>query len=101
MRTAALPSFRKLYGRIEEDLDAGDVVVVHLMNNYNTYSFSGKKKLVLSTSGCQASPFCFFSSLDLLFFLDLVNKETQEVGIILLSLLHFLFSIILMLLLIK
>ncbi|KAK1592364.1 hypothetical protein Q3G72_023721 [Acer saccharum] len=51
MRTAALPNFRKLYGRIEEDLDAGDVVVVHLMNNYNTYSFSGKKKLVLSTSG--------------------------------------------------
>lgn len=50
MRTAALPSFRKLYGRIEEDLDAGDVIVVHLMNNYNTYSFGGKKKLVISTS---------------------------------------------------
>lgn len=50
MRTAALPSFRKLYGRIEEDLDAGDVVVVHLMNNYNTYSLGGKKKLVLSTT---------------------------------------------------
>ncbi|XP_015877525.2 putative ALA-interacting subunit 2 isoform X1 [Ziziphus jujuba] len=50
MRTAALPSFRKLYGRIEEDLDADDVVVVKLMNNYNTYSFGGKKKLVLSTS---------------------------------------------------
>ncbi|XP_059668791.1 putative ALA-interacting subunit 2 [Cornus florida] len=51
MRTAALPTFRKLYGRIEEDLDADDVVVVHLLNNYNTYSFGGKKKLVLSTSG--------------------------------------------------
>ncbi|XP_050234865.1 putative ALA-interacting subunit 2 [Mercurialis annua] len=50
MRTAALPSFRKLYGRIEEDLDADDVIVVHLMNNYNTYSFGGKKKLVISTS---------------------------------------------------
>ncbi|XP_022715509.1 putative ALA-interacting subunit 2 isoform X3 [Durio zibethinus] len=50
MRTSALPSFRKLYGRIEEDLDADDVVVVHLMNNYNTYGFGGKKKLVLSTS---------------------------------------------------
>jgi hypothetical protein len=50
MRTAALPSFRKLYGRIEEDLEADDVIVVHLMNNYNTYSFGGKKKLVLSTS---------------------------------------------------
>uniref|UniRef100_A0A5B6Z152 ALA-interacting subunit n=1 Tax=Davidia involucrata TaxID=16924 RepID=A0A5B6Z152_DAVIN len=50
MRTAALPSFRKLYGRIEEDLDVDDVVVVKLLNNYNTYSFGGKKKLVLSTS---------------------------------------------------
>lgn len=50
MRTAALPSFRKLYGRIEEDLDADDVIVVNLTNNYNTYSFGGKKKLVLSTS---------------------------------------------------
>lgn len=50
MRTAALPSFRKLYGRIEEDLDADDVVVVNLYNYYNTYSFGGKKKIVLSTS---------------------------------------------------
>ncbi|CAN1302364.1 Putative ALA-interacting subunit 2 [Linum perenne] len=50
MRTAALPSFRKLYGRIEEDLDVNDVITVDLMNNYNTYSFGGKKKLVLSTS---------------------------------------------------
>ena len=50
MRTAALPSFRKLYGRIEEDLNAGDVLKVNLMNNYNTYSFGGTKKLVLSTS---------------------------------------------------
>lgn len=50
MRTAALPSFRKLYGRIEEDLETDDVVVVNLFNNYNTYSFGGKKTLVLSTS---------------------------------------------------
>lgn len=50
MRTAALPSFRKLYGKIEEDLDADDDVVVNLLNNYNTYSFGGKKKIVLSTS---------------------------------------------------
>ncbi|CAL9095079.1 unnamed protein product [Musa acuminata var. zebrina] len=50
MRTAALPTFRKLYGKIEQDLNAGDVITVTLENNYNTYSFSGKKKLVLSTS---------------------------------------------------
>eukprot|EP00268_Persea_americana_P047208 TRINITY_DN4903_c0_g2_i3.p1 TRINITY_DN4903_c0_g2~~TRINITY_DN4903_c0_g2_i3.p1 ORF type:complete len:342 (-),score=50.68 TRINITY_DN4903_c0_g2_i3:721-1746(-) len=51
MRTAALPSFRKLYGRIEEDLEADELISVYLVNNYNTYSFGGKKKLVLSTKG--------------------------------------------------
>ncbi|XP_008809887.2 ALA-interacting subunit 3-like [Phoenix dactylifera] len=50
MRTAALPTFRKLYGRIEVDLKANDTITVTLKNNYNTYSFNGKKKLVLSTT---------------------------------------------------
>ncbi|XP_062012135.1 ALA-interacting subunit 3-like [Rosa rugosa] len=50
MRTAALPTFRKLYGKIEVDLQQNDVIHVTLENNYNTYSFSGKKKLVLSTT---------------------------------------------------
>ncbi|XP_022885521.1 putative ALA-interacting subunit 2 isoform X3 [Olea europaea var. sylvestris] len=50
MRTAALPSFRKLYGRIEEDLHADEILEVKILNNYNTYSFGGRKKLVLSTS---------------------------------------------------
>lgn len=50
MRTAALPTFRKLYGKIEVDLEANDFIEVTLRNNYNTYSFDGKKKLVLSTT---------------------------------------------------
>ncbi|RDX73095.1 ALA-interacting subunit 1 [Mucuna pruriens] len=50
MRTAALPTFRKLYGKIEVDLNEGDYINVTLKNNYNTYSFNGKKKLVLSTT---------------------------------------------------
>ncbi|GMN60672.1 hypothetical protein TIFTF001_029761 [Ficus carica] len=50
MRTAALPTFRKLYGKIEVDLEANDVIDVALNNYYNTYSFDGKKKLVLSTT---------------------------------------------------
>lgn len=50
MRTAALPTFRKLYGKIEVDLQEGDEIEVILQNNYNTYSFNGKKKLVLSTT---------------------------------------------------
>ncbi|KAL5067267.1 hypothetical protein RYX36_018154, partial [Vicia faba] len=50
MRTAALPTFRKLYGRIEVDLKVGVIIYVTLKNQYNTYSFDGKKKLVLSTT---------------------------------------------------
>lgn len=50
MRTAALPTFRKLYGKIVEDLAANETVTVVIENNYNTYSFSGEKKLVLSTT---------------------------------------------------
>uniref|UniRef100_A0A6N2LQA4 ALA-interacting subunit n=1 Tax=Salix viminalis TaxID=40686 RepID=A0A6N2LQA4_SALVM len=50
MRTAALPTFRKLYGKIEVDLEANETINVTVGNNYNTYSFNGKKKLVLSTT---------------------------------------------------
>ncbi|KAI4390185.1 hypothetical protein MLD38_002322 [Melastoma candidum] len=50
MRTAALPNFRKLYGKMEVELQENDVIDVTLGNNYNTYSFNGKKKLVLSTT---------------------------------------------------
>lgn len=50
MRTAALPTFRKLYGRIETDLEANERITVTIQNNYNTYSFNGKKKLVISTA---------------------------------------------------
>ncbi|KAK6132175.1 hypothetical protein DH2020_034076 [Rehmannia glutinosa] len=50
MRTAALPSFRKLYGRIETDLEANENINVVIQNNYNTYSFNGKKKFVISTT---------------------------------------------------
>ncbi len=50
MRTAALPTFRKLYGRIETDIMASDEITVVIQNNYNTYSFGGTKALVLSTT---------------------------------------------------
>ncbi|XP_043717138.1 ALA-interacting subunit 5-like isoform X2 [Telopea speciosissima] len=50
MRTAALPTFRKLYGKIEVDLEANEKITVLIQNNYNTYGFEGKKKLVLSTT---------------------------------------------------
>ena len=50
MRTAALPKFRKLWGRIETDIPAGSTVRVGVDNRYNTYKFDGRKSLVLSTS---------------------------------------------------
>ncbi|KAM7280667.1 hypothetical protein ACFE04_007801 [Oxalis oulophora] len=50
MRTAALPTFRKLYGRIEQDLQPNVQINVVIENNYNTYSFGGGKRLVLSTT---------------------------------------------------
>jgi hypothetical protein len=51
MRTAALPTFRKLYGRIEVDLRANEVITVRTRNSYNSYSYGGTKTLVLSTAG--------------------------------------------------
>ncbi|KAL4567110.1 hypothetical protein LXL04_022684 [Taraxacum kok-saghyz] len=50
MRTAALPTFRKLYGKINTDLDAHETITAEVENNYNTYKFGGRKKLVLSTT---------------------------------------------------
>merc|ERR1712065_43427 len=50
MRVAALPTFRKLYGRIEKDLKKGDKITVQVHNRFNVAAFKGKKSLVLSTT---------------------------------------------------
>jgi hypothetical protein len=50
MRRAALPTFRKLYGRIEVDFEVNDEITIAIENNYNTYEFGGKKSVVLSTT---------------------------------------------------
>jgi hypothetical protein len=49
MRTAGLPNFRKLWGRIEEDMKAGTYNLT-IVNNYDVTSFDGKKSFVLSTT---------------------------------------------------
>ena len=49
MRTAGLPNFRKLYGKIEKDLPAGTYTVI-VDNKYNVSSFDGSKYFVLSTT---------------------------------------------------
>ena len=49
MRTAGLPTFRKLWGRIETDLTPGKYTIeVH--NNFEVRPFKGKKHAVLATS---------------------------------------------------
>jgi len=48
MRTAALPTFRKLWRVVNEPM-VGDVVV-HIRNNYEVTSFGGKKYIVISTT---------------------------------------------------
>lgn len=45
MRTAALPSFRKLWGRLEADVPAGTRLSLQILNRYNTYRFGGRKKV--------------------------------------------------------
>lgn len=49
MRVAALPNFRKLYGRIETDIPAGTTVTVQISPRYPVTPFEGKKSIVLST----------------------------------------------------
>lgn len=52
MHTAALPNFRKLWGRIETDIPAGAAIRISIRNRYNSYRFGGKKKV------CQYSGVC-------------------------------------------
>ena len=47
---AVLPTFRKLWGRIETDLPAGATIRVNIQTRYNTYRFHGHKRVVISTA---------------------------------------------------
>jgi len=49
MRTAGLPNFRKLWGRIEGNLKAG-TYTLKVVNNYDVNGFDGNKSFVLSTT---------------------------------------------------
>jgi hypothetical protein len=51
MRTAALPNFRKLYGKIDTDFNKNDKITFKVTANYEVGSFSSKKYLVISTIG--------------------------------------------------
>mmetsp|Transcript_67870 Transcript_67870/g.141519 ORF Transcript_67870/g.141519 Transcript_67870/m.141519 type:complete len:360 (-) Transcript_67870:101-1180(-) len=51
MRPAALPTFRKLYGKVEGDFQANDTLIFSVTANYEVDSFDGSKALLLSTVG--------------------------------------------------
>ena len=49
MRTAGLPNFRKLWGKINENLTPGKYYV-KVRNNYQVKPFQGQKSFVISTT---------------------------------------------------
>ncbi len=51
MRTAMLPTFRKLYGVINSSFSKGDKIVINITANYEVDSFDGSKGLLLGTVG--------------------------------------------------
>lgn len=51
MRTAGLPTFKKLYRKLEDvSFNEGDVITVKVLNYYPVSSFSGQKAFVFSTT---------------------------------------------------
>ncbi|KAF4320647.1 hypothetical protein BBO99_00005441 [Phytophthora kernoviae] len=50
MRTAGLPSFRKLYGRIDTDIAEGTEIEFLVSSNFVVSTFEGKKSIVISTT---------------------------------------------------
>lgn len=60
MSIAGLPTFRKLWGRIEEELDAG-VYRIAILNNYDVRPFKGEKRMVMTTSSRFGGKFYFLS----------------------------------------
>ena len=50
MRVATLPTFRKLYGYIEQPIPAGTTLTFRILCNYVVESFGGSKSLVVSTN---------------------------------------------------
>jgi hypothetical protein len=50
MRVAGLPTFRKLWGKIDEKLAAGTRLKVYVASHFDVTGFGGRKALVISTS---------------------------------------------------
>jgi len=50
MRPSGLPNPKKLWGRIDQDLESGTQIEVIINNNYNVNFYDGKKKIILSNA---------------------------------------------------
>ena len=50
MKISGLPTFRKLYGRVFEDLKAGEIYKVVIKDTYNVDGYKGTKSFVISTT---------------------------------------------------
>ena len=50
MRPSGLPNPRKLYGKIDRDLDKGEKLEFTIENNYDVSKYDGKKKIILSNA---------------------------------------------------
>ena len=50
MRPAGLPNFRKLWGRIEKDLNKNDDLSFTINNIYKVDHYNGDKSIILSTT---------------------------------------------------
>ncbi len=51
MRTDLMPTFRKLYGKINHNFKKGDTLVFDITANYETSSFKATKSIVLTKLG--------------------------------------------------
>lgn len=60
MSIAGLPTFRKLWGRIEEDLEPG-VYRIAILNNYDVTPFKGEKRMVMTTAAMFGGKFYFLA----------------------------------------
>ena len=50
MRPAGLPNFKKLWGRIEDDLNKSEKLYFKINNNYKVDHYGGDKSIILSTA---------------------------------------------------
>ena len=61
MKIAALPTFRKLYGRINDDLKKGDILVFDIDSRFDVDAFSGKKSIVVATAASFENTFLLWA----------------------------------------